>query len=289
MSVRVFAPAKINLTLRVGRPRADGLHPLESIVAFAADAGDYVEAAPAENLSLRITGPFAEGLAADESNLVLRAARALAEASGREAKAAIALEKNLPVASGIGGGSADAAATLQALNQVWGIGWSAPQLAALGAQLGADVPVFSSSQRAALLTGIGDVCEPFETPALDAVLVNPLAPLPTPEVYRRFDQMQLGSVLSGGERSWTTQAQALSAITAAGNDLLAPARALAPVLDEMAATLHALPQVQYAGLSGSGATMFGLCNDRAGAESVAGEMKRLRPAWWVQPVRLGGA
>ncbi len=289
MSVRVFAPAKINLTLRVGRPRADGLHPLHSVVAFAADAGDYVEATPAEHLSLRITGPFAEGLAADESNLVLRAARALAEAAGKPAKAAITLEKNLPVASGIGGGSADAAATLQALNHVWGIGWSAPQLAALGATLGADVPVFFSSQRAALMTGIGEICEPFEAPEFDAVLVNPLTPLPTSEVYRRFDHMHLGSVLSGGERGWTTREAALNVIAAAGNDLFAPARVLAPVLDEMASLLRARPQVQYAGLSGSGATMFGLCNDRAGAESAANEMKRLRPAWWVQPARLGGA
>lgn len=289
MSVRVFAPAKINLTLRVGHPRADGLHPLHSIVAFAADAGDYVEAAPAENLSLRITGPFAEGLAADESNLVLRAARALAQAAGKPARAAITLEKNLPVASGIGGGSADAAATLQALNQAWGLGWSAPQLAALGATLGADVPVFFSSQRAALMTGIGDICEPFETPVLNAVLLNPLRPLPTPEVYRRFDQMQLGSVLVGNASSWATTEHALSAISAAGNDLFAPARALLPMLDEMASMLRALPQVRYVGLSGSGATMFGLCNDRAGAESAAREMKTLRPDWWVRPARLGGA
>lgn len=289
MSVRVFAPAKINLTLEVARPRADGLHPLASVVAFASDVGDEVEVALAADLSLQIAGPFSDGLAADESNLVIRAARALAQAAGRGPHAAIRLEKNLPVASGIGGGSADAAATLQALNQLWGLGWGGPQLAALGATLGADVPVFFSPQRTALMTGIGEICAPFAAPAFDAVLVNPLAPMPTAEVYRRFDQMQLGRTLPGGAEGWPTLEAALSAIAATGNDLFEAARTLLPVLDEMAALLRALPHVRYAGLSGSGATMFALCNDRHGAESIVAEIKTLRPAWWVQPARLGGA
>src|SRR5262249_7706377 len=115
MSVRVFAPAKINVTLEVGSPRADGLHPLQSAVMFA-DVGDWIEAAPGQELSLTIDGPFAASLTSNDNNLVLRAARTLAPAGG----AALRLTKNLPVASGIGGGSSDAAATLKALNQLWG-------------------------------------------------------------------------------------------------------------------------------------------------------------------------
>ena len=149
MSVRVFAPAKINLTLEVGAPRADGYHPLQSAVVFAGE-GDWIEVSDADALSLEITGPFSDGLSADD-NLVLRAARLLDPQRG----ASLKLEKNLPIASGIGGGSSDAAATLLALNQLWGLQRSTGDLAQLSAALGADVPV-CVYKRSAWMTGVGD-------------------------------------------------------------------------------------------------------------------------------------
>ena len=177
MSVRVFAPAKINLTLEVGRPRADGRHPLRSIVAFA-DVGDVLEAVATRDLTLTIAGPFAAALPADETNLVLRAARALAAAAGVSIGAAITLTKNLPIASGIGGGSSDAAAALKALNALWGLGRGEAQLCALARELGGDVPVCVYA-RSALMTGSGEEFTALALAPLDAVLVNPLAPLST--------------------------------------------------------------------------------------------------------------
>src|SRR5690349_3454854 len=141
MSVRVFAPAKINLTLEVGRPREDGMHPLSSVVAFA-DVGDIVEAQAAEELSLTIAGDFADELpAGDGENLVLRAARALARAANVQPKARLTLQKDLPVASGIGGGSADAAAALRALVALWELNMSDAALQAIARRLGSDAPV----------------------------------------------------------------------------------------------------------------------------------------------------
>jgi 4-diphosphocytidyl-2-C-methyl-D-erythritol kinase len=141
MSVSVFAPAKINLTLEVGRPRADGYHPLQSIVMFA-DVGDVVAAAPAETLSLSVGGEFGADLDAGENNLVMRAARALAEAANiAQPGAALTLEKSLPLASGMGGGSADAAATLRALNELWKLDWPLVRLQPIARALGADEPV----------------------------------------------------------------------------------------------------------------------------------------------------
>src|SRR5262249_39490392 len=140
MTARVFAPAKINLTLEVGPPQADGRHPLMSAVAFA-DVGDWVEAAPAQTLSLKVTGPFSHALSEEPDNSVLRAASALAEAAGVVPRAALTLEKHLPIASGIGGGSSDAAAALKALNALWELHWSEAELTAIAQELGADVPV----------------------------------------------------------------------------------------------------------------------------------------------------
>ncbi len=290
MSVRFIAPAKINLTLRVAPPRADGLHPIESVVAFASDVGDYIETAPSEQLSLEIVGRFAPDLSAGEDNLVLRAARALASAAGMPARAAIRLEKNLPVASGIGGGSADAAATLRSLCDLWRLGWSEAQLATIGANLGADVPVFFSTGAAAYMTGVGEICARIETPVFPAVLVNPGAPLATPDVYRRFDAMRLGSPLAATPAPhWRSAAQAIAEISSVGNDLFAPACTLLPVLQDVLAELEGAQGVLHAGLSGSGATMFALCNDLDAAAALAFDLQVKRPRWWVTQARLGGA
>lgn len=287
MSVRVFAPAKINLTLKVGRPRADGLHPLESIVAFA-DVGDIVAAEAADDLTLHIHGDFADQLAADDSNLVLRAARALAAAAGIPAHARLELEKNLPVASGIGGGSADAAATFIALNQLWELGWSRAQLAHVGRPLGADVPVFFTGGGAAFMGGAGETCAPFDLAPLPAVLVNPVAPLPTPEVYRAFDRMHLGGAFSAaGAPRWRSHEDAVAAMRTLGNDLEAPAIALMPAIGEIVTELRGSPSVRHAALSGSGATVFALTRDWEAAEALADLVRQRRPDCWVMEAMLG--
>lgn len=283
MSVRVFAPAKINLTLQVGRLRDDGLHPLRSVVAFA-DIGDWIEAASAEQFSLHVTGPFAPGLAGDEHNLVMRAAHALQHAIGATGGARMVLEKNLPLASGIGGGSSDAAATLKALNTLWGLGLSAMRLAELGAKLGADVPVCVAA-KSAHLTGAGEQVTPLTLPALPAVLVNPLRCLSTADVYRRFDAMGLGGEFSVGDApDWRDRGAVVSGVTALGNDLERPALALAPELADVRARLA--PGARCVGLSGSGATMFALFEDAERAQAEARRIRAERPSWWVHACGL---
>jgi 4-diphosphocytidyl-2-C-methyl-D-erythritol kinase len=282
MSVRVFAPAKINLTLQVARPRADGLHPLHSVVVFAS-IGDIVEAAPAETLSLTITGEFAEGLDAGEGNLVLRAARALASAASVSAGAALTLEKELPVASGIGGGSSDAAATLRALNRLWSVEWSLERLASIARTLGADVPACLLGAPC-VMSGTGEITAPITAPSFAAVLVNPLKPLPTPDVYRQFDAMALGHTLDQGQPDLT-----IAAIAAIGNGLTPAAEALMPEITEIIATLRVDSRVRYAALSGSGATVFALCDDSAAAEAIADALQQKRPDWWIADTILGGA
>ncbi|MBL8531524.1 MAG: 4-(cytidine 5'-diphospho)-2-C-methyl-D-erythritol kinase, partial [Hyphomonadaceae bacterium] len=179
--LRVFAPAKINLTLQVGPPGGDGMHPLQSVVAFA-DVGDWVEVAPSEGLTLAMDGPFAPMLTQDEDNLVLRAARLLAAEGQVRAGAALRLSKHLPVASGIGGGSSDAAAALKALNQLWALDLDVAALAQLGRRLGADVPVCLGA-RSAWMTGAGEQVAALALPEMDVVLVNPLRPAPTAQVF----------------------------------------------------------------------------------------------------------
>ena len=289
MSVRIFAPAKINLTLKVGRPRVDGLHPLQSVVMFA-DVGDVVEAALGERLSLTVTGEFAEGLSAGEDNLVIRAAHALAAAAGIEKPgASLSLEKNLPIASGIGGGSSDAAATLRALNALWELNLPIARLVEIARQLGSDVPVCVAAETA-FMTGSGESSQSISALPFAAVLVNPLIPLPTANVYRQFDRMGLGAELSpGAPPHWSNPDAALREIAALGNDLEPAARALLPELDDIAALMRKDGRVRHAGLSGSGATMFALMQKAEHAEVLAEIWQRAHPDWWVADTILGAA
>jgi 4-diphosphocytidyl-2-C-methyl-D-erythritol kinase len=289
MSVRVFAPAKINLTLKVARPRADGYHPLESIVAFA-DVGDIVEAEESGDLSLFISGEFAEGLSTGIDNLVLRGVIALAEAAGIAPRARLVLEKRLPIASGIGGGSSDAASALTALNQLWNLNWPPPRLAEIGRAIGADVPVFFSGAGAAHMSGVGEICAPMRMPPLAAVLVNPLQPVPTPAVYRQFDAMGLGSHLSDdAPPSWTSYEEAIAAMRALGNDLEPAAAVVAPAIRDLLADLKARPEVRHAALSGSGATCFALTHTGDDARAVAKDLAGRNHNWWVRATTLGSA
>jgi len=289
MSIRFFAPAKVNLTLKVGRPRADGQHPLQSVVMFA-DVGDVVEAAPSAGLSLSLGGEFAESLSADANNLVLRAARALAQTAGiAKPNASLSLEKNLPVASGIGGGSSDAAATLRALNELWSLKLPTEELLQVARTLGADVPVCVSGQTA-FMTGAGETFERMKAPAFAAVLVNPLIPLPTANVYRQFDRMNLGSELGARQAPlWSSPQEALQEIAALGNDLEPAARALLPEIEDIFAIMRADARVDYAGLSGSGATVIALTQNADTAAALAEEWQRARPDWWVCDTTLGAA
>ncbi len=284
--VRERAPAKINLYLHVGRPRADGRHPLESAVAFA-DVGDEIIAAPAAGLSLSIEGPFAAGLSSGEDNLVLRAARALALAAGIHAPgAALTLRKHLPVASGMGGGSADAAATLRALNELWGCDFPLTRLEAIARGLGADAPVCVRASPA-FMSGFGEETAPMAQPTLDAVLVNPSCVVETGAVFRRFDALGLGEAFTrGAAPDWRSMDAATAALSMRRNDLTAPAIDLAPEIADALRALEAGDGVRLARMSGSGATVFAIMNDPQSACALAARVAASHPGWWCVATTL---
>jgi 4-diphosphocytidyl-2-C-methyl-D-erythritol kinase len=276
MRVSVFAPAKVNLSLHVARPRADGRHPLVSVVAFA-DVGDVLTIEPGET-ALTLSGPFAAAL--DGENLILRALAMI----GFSAR--VHLEKNLPVASGIGGGSADAAAALRGANALRKRPLSEPELMAKAAMLGADIPACILCQPA-VMRGAGEILAPLAMPALDAVLVNPGVGVATAAVYRRFDEMGLGADVEGDQPPpWRDSGAAIAALKGMRNDLEAPARALEPAIGDVLERL-ARPEVLLGRMSGSGATCFALMSDRTGAETLAAALSAERFPWWVRAVRIG--
>lgn len=273
------ARAKVNLHLHVTGRRADGYHLLDSLVVFA-EAADAVTVAPASALSLSLCGPEAGALAAEADNLVLRAARLLAEAAGRPLPgAALVLEKRLPVASGIGGGSADAAAALRALNRFWGLGMAADRLEALALRLGADVPVCLAS-RPARMAGVGEVLTPAPAlPDFGMVLANPRVSLPTPRIFAaRTGAFSAPAAFPSG---WADVVAMAAALRSLRNDLEPPAVGLCPPIAEVLAALRALPGALLARMSGSGATCFAIFADAAAAERAA---EALPAAWW----RWGG-
>jgi 4-diphosphocytidyl-2-C-methyl-D-erythritol kinase len=285
---RVAAPAKLNLYLHVVGRRADGYHLLDSLAAFAA-VGDELTFAPASDLSLVIDGPFARDLVADDSNLVLRAARALAADSGRKPAAAIRLTKRLPVASGIGGGSADAAAALRGLDRLWGTDLPASRLARMALDLGADVPVCLTGV-ASFFGGIGEeifLADPL--PPAHLVLVNPGAPLATAAVFRARAAGPMGNRYSEPDR-WTTvlpDAVALAGMLARRrNDLTDAAIGLMPEIGDVLAIIEQQSACLIARLSGSGATCFGLFESRGAAREAASAIATARPAWWVVATSL---
>ncbi len=273
---REAARAKVNLYLRVTGRRDDGYHTLDSLAVFP-DAADVVTAGEGDVLSLAVEGPEAGSLAAEPDNLVLRAARALAVATGREAKAALTLRKNLPVASGIGGGSADAAAALRALDALWGTKLDNAALRAIAAMLGADVPVCIAS-RPARMQGIGEVLS--DVPALPdfhLLLVNPRVPVPTPAVFRA---RQGGfSEPAAMPARFADLADFLAWLRPLGNDLEAAAVTICPAIAEVLAAIVAQPGCLLARMSGSGATCFGVFATMEEARAAA---TRLPDGWWRQ-------
>lgn len=272
-----LARAKVNLCLHVTGRRADGYHLLDSLVVFA-ETGDRITVSPADCLSLTVTGPQAGTLGAGDDNLCLRAARAF----GLPLGAAITLEKNLPIASGIGGGSADAAAVLLALSRLWGV--ALPDAAAVLA-LGADVPVCLAG-KPARMRGVGERVDPLpDLPPAWLVLVNPGVAVSTPAVFRALktpDNPGLPPTLPP-----LATAQALAEfLRGQRNDLELPALSLAPLVGRVTAALAGQAGCLLARMSGSGATVFGLFAHQEQAVSAAVAMRRTQPGWWVQAAEM---
>ena len=280
------ARAKINLYLHITGRRADGYHCLDSLVVFA-DLGDEIEVEANDGLRFSIAGPFAPGLPTDESNLVWQAATALSRAAGIKARASIRLRKNLPVAAGLGGGSADAAAALLALRALWHLPMDDRALHELAAGLGADVPVCLST-RPSLISGIGhDVIPAPPLPPFALVLVNPMQALSTAAVFKQVKQPIKSSQ---PWRETPDKGQSLAqCLDLRRNDLEPAARHLAPVVGEVITTLENLPGCCLARMSGSGATCFGVFDDLARAEAAADILTGARTDWWVRACAVVGA
>lgn len=284
-SFSIEAPAKVNLTLHVVGRRDDGYHLLDSLVAFAG-VGDTLDFAPAGAITLEVAGPTAAQIP-DGENIVLKAARLLAEAAGRPLPgAAIRLTKRLPVAAGIGGGSADAAAALKGLTRLWGLSLPAETLSRVALSIGADVPVCLAGTPTRMM-GIGERLEP--APALPPawlVLVNPMVPLHTPPVFKaRTGPFSEADPLTESP----ADARALAAALASRrNDLTPPAIAIEPVVGEVLAAIAATPGCLLPRMSGSGATCFGLYASEAEASAAAAALTAAHPGWWIAPAPLLG-
>ncbi|HEX4370902.1 MAG TPA: 4-(cytidine 5'-diphospho)-2-C-methyl-D-erythritol kinase [Rhizomicrobium sp.] len=283
VNAAIKAHAKVNLFLHVGEKREDGFHPLQSLAVFG-DFGDRLSVEDADDLSLVLDGPFAAGLEGGD-NLVLRAARALAERAGRPAQAKITLTKNLPLASGVGGGSADAAATLRLLSNLWQLKYDEKVLRDIGATLGSDIPVCVRSQPA-FMEGRGEVLSPVTSlPQLPLLLVNPRVAIPTADIFAALGERRgVGMKLPSG--GFTDLADLLRFLEMTNNDLEAPAKVREPVIDDVLNALRRMPGALFTRMSGSGATCFALMPDEGGATRAAAVLKEKYPNWWVQPASV---
>jgi 4-diphosphocytidyl-2-C-methyl-D-erythritol kinase len=284
------APAKVNLTLRVLGRRADGYHDLESLVVFAG-VGDRLAFVPGRALSLSVRGPTAAAAGGLDSNLVLRAARALAERVAGLRVGRFELSKRLPVAAGLGGGSSDAAAALRLLARANRLALDDPRLLEAARVTGADVPV-CVDPRPRVMRGIGDILsEPLDLPRLPAVLVNPGVAVPTKDVFAALKLraaaasagLSAPSPQGGGERT-----AFVAAVAESSNDLEAPAVALQPVIADVLRALREQSGCRLARMSGSGATCFGLFDTSRAAVAAARVLRAGHAAWWVRATMLGG-
>jgi 4-diphosphocytidyl-2-C-methyl-D-erythritol kinase len=265
-----IAYAKVNLALHVRSREPDGYHRIETIFAFCED-GDRLSVREGEGLSLQCVGPFGSRLGAPQDNLVFRAARALRRRAGVTAGAALLLDKNLPPASGIGGGSADAAAALRLLSRWWSIEAEPEELHALARELGADVPACLDS-RLARGEGRGDVLTPMigDLTGTPLLLVNPGLPLSTASVFRAWDGVDRGPL---GELPGR-------------NDLEGPALRLAPAIGDVLEALAGSPGASFVRMSGSGATCFALFHSEAERDAAQASIVVARPDWWTLSTRL---
>ena len=289
MRLSAFAPAKVNLFLHVGGPDAEGYHPISSLMVFA-DVGDQVMIQPSDAPAFETTGPFGASIPAGDDNLILRAARAFhAKLGGPVPPYRLILDKRLPIAAGLGGGSSDAGAALKLLRDALAPNLADDELEPLAVSLGADgAACFRAT--ALMAEGRGEVLSPAPTlPPLHAVLVNPGVPSPTGAVYRAYD----AAVYPDGAARPFVPTELESAEEAAGwlamatrNDLEAPAVALQPLIGEALDVLRDQPESLLVRMSGSGATCFALCAGDIEAETLAERIEAVRPEWWVRRCRL---
>jgi 4-diphosphocytidyl-2-C-methyl-D-erythritol kinase len=292
-----WAPAKVNLTLRVLGRRPDGYHELESLVVFAA-VGDALTFTPGKNLALTVRGPTAAAAGDLGDNLVLKAARALVERIEGLKAGRFALSKRLPVAAGLGGGSTDAAAALRLLARHNRIVLDDARLIAAARATGADVPVCLDLQPR-VMRGIGELLsQPLRLPALPALLINPRMSVATKDVFAALRAPPVGEdqpaslleELAGGSeiKQMPSRDALIAFISRHGNDLEAPAIALHPAIAQALAALRALPGCRLARMSGSGASCFGLFDSNRTAAAAARALRLKRPQWWIRPTVLGG-
>ena len=286
------ARAKVNLTLKVLGRRPDGYHELESLVAFAGVA-DTVEFNTSEPVAVTVSGPFGPSIAGE--NLVRVTLGRLAQADPRLRLGAVRLNKILPIAAGIGGGSADAAAVLRAVRRAnpelrFDFDWDG-----LATQLGADVPVCFNNAPA-LMRGIGDQLQPVPNlPELDVVLVNPQVPVPADKTARVFRTLAAGPLdaahHTGNFDTATLQSRPalLAFMAATGNDLTAAALEVVPEIRIVLTALSQTSGIELAALSGGGPTCFGVFNDATGAEAAASELSRDQPTWWIVATKISRA
>jgi 4-diphosphocytidyl-2-C-methyl-D-erythritol kinase len=283
------APAKVNLTLRVLGRRADGYHDLESLVAFA-EVGDRLSFVPGGELALTLRGPNAGQAGKDADNLVLKAAQALAARVAGVGLGAFDLDKRLPVAAGLGGGSADAAAALRLLARANNIPADDGRLYDAARVTGADVPV-CLDPRPRLMRGIGEILSaPLKLPALPVVLANPGVALPTKSVFAGWKPAgpQALTLDVASLTKITSREEYLQLLATQANDLESAAIAVEPVIAEVLVALRALAGCRLARMSGSGATCFALFSSAAAAIEAAKALSGKYPQWWVRPSALGG-
>ena len=277
------APAKINLTLRVVGRREDGYHLLESLVAFA-DLADTLSLQPDNAAALEINGPFADACGPTADNLVLKAVTSLGKAVPGLKAGRFLLEKKIPIAAGIGGGSADAAAALRLLAHLNDVALDDPRLSQAALAVGADVPV-CLDPRPRIMRGLGEVLsEPIDMPPLAALLVNPRVPLATRDVFTAFAGMPAGKEnITDVPRERDAM---IDFLAHHGNDLTQAAIARAPVVNEVLVALQALPGALLVRMSGSGATCFALFASTGEAAAAGQRIGTARTDWWVQTATL---
>ena len=287
------ARAKINLTLRVAGRRVDGYHDLESVVAFA-DCADRLSLTVGPELRLDITGPLAQACGDPADNLVLKAARLLGERVSNLKAGSFALHKVLPVAAGMGGGSADAAAALRLLARANGLAIDDQRLVEVAQLTGADVPVCLAS-RACVMTGVGEKLLPLALPNLPCVLVNPRIPVATKDVFEALG-LRNGELLVGAADvieaiAWPSHGEShgdwIEALANGTNDLEAPATSIQPVIGEVLSALRTAGGARLVRMSGSGATCFAIFDDAAAAQSASEKIRTAHPGWWVHAGALG--
>jgi len=282
-----FAPAKVNLTLHVLGRRVDGYHEIESLVVFA-DIGDRLTLAPVDELSLTIQGPTGAAAGATGDNLVLKAARALAGRVEGLRMGAFTLDKQLPVAAGLGGGSSDAAAALRILARLNALSLDDSRLHAATRETGADVPV-CLDPHPRMMRGIGEILsDPVVLPKLAAVLVNPGVAVPTKDVFAALAAPALTSPAQADDfiSIDVDAASLVSVLSARRNDLEIPAIRIQATIADVLAALQAFPDCLLARMSGSGATCFGLFGSAGAAQEAAERMQKKQPTWWIRATTL---